>query len=205
MGSAAAVPTAHAASCPTVHVVFARGTGERPGLGWVGSTFVDKLRWKLFGRSITTYAVNYPAGWDFSKSASAGAADANAHIQAAVAECPQTKLVLGGMSQGAGVIDLITVGQRNIWFFKPAPLPPAVADHIAAVVVFSNPARDYSMLGPITRISPEYGPKALDLCATGDPYCSNGGNFWIHMTYPWTSLVDEGATFAARRVLGLAA
>lgn len=202
MGAGVAVPVAQAGTCPTAHVVFARGTGERAGLGLVGRSFVDKLRWKLFGRSVTYYAVNYPAGWNFTNSASTGAADANAHIRASVAACPRTKLILGGISQGAGVIDLITVGPRRIWFFKPAPLPREVADHVAAVAVFGNPARDYSTLGPLTRMSPEYGHKAIDLCATDDPICSRGRNYWSHMTYTWNGMVDEAATFAARKVLG---
>ncbi len=87
--------------------------------------------------------------------------------------CPDTKIVLGGMSQGAGVIDLITIGNRTIWFFRPAPLPDSMVDHIAAIAVFGNPSRDVSTLGPLTQISPLYGDRAIDLCANGDPYCSN--------------------------------
>lgn len=194
-------PAARSDTCPDVHVVFARGTGESPGVGWVGQTFIDKLKTKLAGKTVTAYGVNYPAGWDFTKSASAGAADANAHIRSAVAVCPQTKLVLGGMSQGSGVIDLITVGSRPIWFFTPSPLPSGVADHVAAVAVFGNPSRDYPMLGPLTSLSPDYGPKSIDQCAPGDPICSNGLNYFAHLTYPWSGMVDQAADFAASQVV----
>ena len=78
-----------------------------------GQAFVDALRRQVGGRSVGVYAVNYPASWDYSNSASAGARDANAHVQYMAANCPNTKMVLGGMSQGAGVIDLITVGASN--------------------------------------------------------------------------------------------
>ena len=36
-----AVPSASAQPCPDVDVVFARGTGEVPGVGGVGQAFVD--------------------------------------------------------------------------------------------------------------------------------------------------------------------
>ena len=57
-------------------------------------------------------------------------------------------------------------------------------------------------LGPLTKISPLYGSKAIDLCADGDPYCSKGNNFFAHFAYPWNGMVTEAATFAAGKVLG---
>ena len=194
------IPLAVAAPCPDIEVVFARGTGEQAGVGWVGQSFVDSLRSKVGGRSVAVYAVNYPANYDYSKSASAGAADASTHVQYMAANCPATRMVLGGMSQGAGVIDLITMSQRTVWFFTPVPMPPAVADHVASVAVFANPSRDYADLGPITSISPLYGPKAIDLCATGDPICSNGTNLFAHFMYPFNGMASQAATFAASRL-----
>lgn len=195
-------PVAAAATCPDVEVIFARGTSDRAGTGTVGRLFIDSLKWKLLGKRVSTYAVNYPASWDFSKSTNAGAVDANQRVQAVAQTCPQTKIVLGGISQGAGVIDLILVGKRTIWFFKPAPLPDEMVDHVAAVVVFGNPSRDWPMLGPLNEISPQYGHKTLDLCAKGDPYCSTGMNMFAHYAYLWNGMISEGTTFAARRVLG---
>ena len=146
------------------------------------------------------YAVNYPASYDFSKSASAGAAYASTRVQYMAANCPATRMVLGGISQGAGVIDLITMGQRTVWFFTPTPMPPGVADHVASVAVFANPSRDVPGLGPLTAISPLYGPKAIDMCATGDPICSQGINFFAHFVYPLNGMVSQAATFAASRL-----
>ncbi|WP_049794371.1 cutinase family protein [Mycolicibacterium gilvum] len=200
--SIAGAPVAVAASCPDVEVVFARGTADKPGVGFTGRQFVTALKKRLPGKTVSVYAVNYPASWNFSKSTSEGAVDANKHVQYVAAVCPRTKIVLGGMSQGAGVIDLITVGNRIIWFFKPAPLPDKMVNHVAAIAVFGNPSRDISSLGPLTKISPLYGSKAIDLCATGDPYCSSGNNFFAHFAYPWNGMVNEAATFAAGRVLG---
>ena len=196
-------PVAAAVSCPDVEVVFARGTADRTGLGWAGKAFVDSLKWKLLGKRVSAYAVDYPASWNFSKSTSEGAVDANKHVQYIAGMCPDTKIVLGGMSQGAGVIDLITIGNRTIWFFRPAPLPDSMVDHVAAIAVFGNPSRDVSTLGPLTQISPLYGDRAIDLCANGDPYCSDGINFFAHFSYRWNGMINDAATFTAGRVLGV--
>ncbi|HTQ22056.1 cutinase family protein [Mycobacterium sp.] len=167
-------PSAFAAPCPDVDVTFARTTNEPPGVGGVGTAFLTALRSQVGGRSVGVYPVNYPASDDFAPSASAGAGDASAHVQSMAANCPNTKLVLGGDSQGAMVIDLITIARGPVAGFIPSSLPADVADHVAAVAVFGNPASRY-LGGPISEISPWYGAKAIDLCAPGDPICSVGG------------------------------
>jgi cutinase len=204
-----AVPSASAAPCPDVEVTFARATTEPPGIGNVGQAFVDSLRSQVRGRSVAVYAVNYPASEDFAPSASAGAADANAHVQAMAATCPATRLVLGGYSQGAIVIDLITAIPLATAGFGPAPLPPEVADHVAAVAVLGNPVDRY-VGAPLTAISPAYGGKAIDLCAVGDPICSGGGGASApsheemfspaHLSYVESGLVGQAAGFAAGRL-----
>ncbi|OBI77250.1 cutinase [Mycobacterium sp. E740] len=202
-------PTAAAAPCPDAEVVFARATTEPPGVGGVGQAFVDTLRAQAAGRSIGVYAVNYPATEDFQPSASAGAADANAHIRSMAAECANTKLVLGGYSQGALVVDLLTAVPVSIAGFVPAPLPPEAADNVAAVAVLGNPATRYVGL-PLTAVSPEYGARTVDLCAQGDPICSPGGGSSTpshdemfspaHLSYVSSGLAAQAATFAAGRL-----
>src|SRR6478735_3291076 len=103
--SIAFAPTA-SADCPDIEVIFARGTDDTPGLGAVGGAFVNALQSKVGGRSVGSYAVNYPASFDFLGAAS-GANDASAHVQYMMGACPNSKLVLGGYSQGAAVIDVI--------------------------------------------------------------------------------------------------
>jgi cutinase len=137
------IASASAASCPDVEVTFARAATEPPGVGGVGQAFVDSLRPQVGGRSIGVYPVNYPAIDDWAPSASAGASDASAHVQSMAANCPNTRLVLGGYSQGAMVIDLITIAQARVAGFIPASLPADVADHVAAVAVFGNPTDRY--------------------------------------------------------------
>jgi cutinase len=199
LNAAVSVPsTAAAAPCPNVEVVFARGTNDSPGVGWVGQEFIDSLRPQLGGRSVGVFPVNYLATEVLAPSANAGASDANAHVQSMAANCPNTKLVLGGYSQGAMVIDLITAAQAP-WGFIPAPMPPKVADHVAAVAVFGNPWVR-SLGAPLTAISPLYGAKAIDLCNPGDPICSNGKDMSAHIGYVQSGMVNQAATFAASRL-----
>ena len=199
------IPFASAAACSDVEVVFARATTEPAGVGSVGQSFVDLLSSQVAGKSIGVYAVNYPASDDFGPSASAGASDANAHVQSVAANCPNTKMVLGGYSQGALVIDLITAIPFPLAGFSPAPIPASVADHVAAVAVFGNPSDRYVGL-PLTAVSPLYGGKTIDLCAPADPICSGRGMSLptrdemfsdAHLSYVKNGMAVQGATFAA--------
>ena len=61
----APVPFASAQPCPDVEAVFARGSGEPPGVGGVGQAFVDPLRSQVGSRSLGVYPVNDPASTDF--------------------------------------------------------------------------------------------------------------------------------------------
>ena len=54
------------ADCSDVEVVFARGTGEPPGVGGIGEPFVDALRSAVGAKSLNVYPVNYEASSDFS-------------------------------------------------------------------------------------------------------------------------------------------
>jgi len=206
IGAALTSPTASAAPCPDVDVTFARATGEPPGVGQVGQEFVDALRSHAGGRSIAVYPVNYPATEDFVPSANAGTEDANAHVNGVAASCPNTKLVLGGYSQGALVIDQITIAQGPVAGFVPDILTAEVADHVAALALFGNPA-DRFLGAPVSTVSPWYGAKAIDLCAPGDPVCTPGAMFSApsrdellspaHLSYPHSGMPAQAADFVA--------
>ncbi|OBG81108.1 cutinase [Mycobacterium sp. E802] len=179
-----------AADCPDIEVVFARGTNDTPGLGRIGNAFVSSLRNKVGGRSVGAYAVNYPASFDF-LAAAGGANDASGHIQWMVDNCPDTRLVLGGYSQGAAVIDVIAAVPFPAVGFT-APLPPNVPEHVAAVAVFGNPSAKLGL--PLTA-SPVYGSRAIDLCNPGDPICGDGDSVAAHRAYEGPA--NEAAGFVA--------
>ncbi|OBF16158.1 cutinase family protein [Mycobacterium sp. ACS4331] len=185
-------PVASADDCPDIEVVFARGTEEPAGIGRVGQAFVDSLRGRVGGRSVGTYAVNYPASWDF-LAAAGGANDASGHIQWMMANCPATRLVLGGYSQGAAVIDVIAaVPVPGVGF--TAPLPPNTPDHVAAIAVFGNPS---TRLGLPLTTSPVWGSRSIDLCNGGDPVCSGGDDIPAHSNYGPAGLTSQAAAFVA--------
>src|SRR5262245_26604164 len=186
------LPAAAAAPCPDVEVVFARGTTEPPGVGGTGQAFVDSLRSQLGGRSVGVYAVDYPASRDFDSSTPAGANDATTHIQSMAANCPNTRLVLGGYSQGAGVIELST-----------AAMPAQVADHVAAAALFGAPKSAFAdrlSPGPLPAIGPVYAAKTIDLCVPNDPICSDGWDMHERVAYVETGMVNQASSFAATRL-----
>jgi cutinase len=192
MATAVTIPTASADNCPDIEVIFARGTTEAPGLGLPGGAFVNSLRSKVGGRSVGTYAVVYPASYDF-LAAAAGANDASAHVQYMMGACPDTRLVLGGYSQGAAVMDVIAavpfpaVGFNN-------PLPPDAPDHVAAIAVFGNPSAKLGL--PLTS-SPVWGGRSIDLCNGGDPICqTDGENVAAHSAYAGGP-TNQAANFVA--------
>src|SRR5690349_15846079 len=136
VGGAVNVPIASADPCPDVEVVFARGTFEAPGVGGVGQAFVDALRSRVGNKSVDVYPVHYPASVDFATAAD-GVVDAANKIRDTANSCPNTKMVLGGFSQGAAVVAYTTVDSIPNGYQLPpgitGPMAPEVAKHVAAV------------------------------------------------------------------------
>lgn len=191
-------PAASAAACSDVEVVFARGTGEPAGVGRVGQAFVDSQRSDLGGESVDVAAVDYPASYDF-RHAIDGARVAAEQVQDLAAACPASSIVLGGFSQGAAVVDLITADPAQAFGFG-VPMAPEVADHVAAVAVFGNPSQKIGR--PLALNSPLYGAKTVELCNGADPVCSPGDDRAAHSLYPQAGLTDQAASFVADRVKG---
>ncbi len=128
-------------------MVFARGRIESPGAGQIGNAFVSALRSKT-RKNIGLYAVDYPADNEID----VGANDMSRHIQQMAANCPNTRLVLGGYSLGAGVTDVVLAVPFQFFGFNN-PLPPGMDRHIAAVALFGNGVQ---WVGPIATFSPLY-------------------------------------------------
>ncbi|MBV8347672.1 MAG: cutinase family protein [Mycolicibacterium sp.] len=208
------VPFASAQPCPDVEVVFARGTGEPPGVGGVGQAFVDSLRSQVGTRSVGVYAVNYPASSDFTagigfaKTVVDGISDAATHVESTAANCPNTRMVLGGYSQGAVVAGFVTssvVPEGVPASFVPPPMPPEVANHVAAVALFGKPSDQFmgQYGAPPIAIGPLYAAKTIDLCAPGDSICSGAagaGPTIAHVLYTVNGMVGQAADFAASRL-----
>ena len=192
----AIAPSATAEPCSDIKVIFARGTNDAPGLGNPGQAFADALSTMVGGRTLTTYGVNYPASYDFLQAAD-GAADATNYISALTQQCPSTRIVLGGYSQGAAVVDMLAgippLGNKIGEVGSAPPLPASLVPAIGAVVVFGNPATKFS--NPIT--SSVFGGRAIDLCKDGDPICSRGRNPFAHSDYVTAGLTQQAANYVA--------
>jgi cutinase len=196
---AAVLPTAAAASCPPVEVIFARGRNEPPGPGYVGDAFVKSLRAKT-RKTVGMYAVNYPADTQIDL----GAADMSRHVQYMAANCPKTRLVLGGYSLGAAATDLVLALPFSAFGFTN-PLPPGADTHIAAVALFGNGSQ---WAGPIAAFNPIYTGRTIEMCHAADPICNPSkpstwqADFNDHLQpgYINSGMVDQAAAFAAARI-----
>jgi cutinase len=195
-GVLAAATPAGAAGCSDVQIIFARATGEAPGLGSAGGPFSRSLTSALKGKSVSTQAVDYAAAIDQS-SAGPGASDMTDKVVRTAAACPKTRFVLGGYSQGASVTD-IALGIRTT-LGRGRSIPTDLAGRVDAVVVFGNPLGISRQT--IETSSQLYGKKARSFCNAGDPVCGNGANIFAHLAYPRDGSTTAAATFAAGRVL----
>jgi cutinase len=200
--------------CPDVEAVFARGTGEPAGVGGIGEPFVDELRTAIGPKSLEVYPVNYEASSDFSdraefaRSVVDGIKDAASHIEATAANCPKTRIVLGGYSQGAAVAGAVTTATipagipAEYLAILPKPMPPEIANHVAAVTLFGKPSAQWlqNYGAPAVVIGPLYVPKTDDLCADGDTICNGdpgGLPSFAHSSYPVNGLTAQAASYAA--------
>jgi cutinase len=199
LATPAAAPVAHAFDCPDVEVIFARGTNEPAGLGKVGDALVDSLRQQT-GLNILPYGVNYAAS-KLQLHGGDGANDTIDRVKKSVETCPNTKIVLGGYSQGASVMDIVAgvpIGGIS-WGNK---LPPQYANNIAAVVTFGDVADRAG--GSLPTASTLLGSKAQDYCNPNDPICHAGeGNEWTGHTEGYVPVyTTQAAAFVATKLAG---
>ncbi|MFW0793779.1 cutinase family protein [Gordonia sp. CPCC 205515] len=210
---------AAAPGCSDVAVIFARGTAEpAPPIGLTGQSFVNAVRAQLPGKSVSAYGVNYPASSDFNnrmriaESVADGVTNAQNRAKLIARTCPNTKIVLGGYSQGAAVAGYATSGKitipdryRQYEAKVPAPLPANVAKNIAAVVLFAPPSdRWISDVGaPPIRVGAPYAPKTVRYCIPGDTVCDGAPVQQpnaLHVLYTVNGDTVRGAQYVASRV-----
>ena len=210
----AVIPVAAAEPCPDVEVVFARGTGQFPGLGDVGQALVDAVRAQAGGRTVGQYAVNYPASGNFTdavefpRTVTDGIRDEAFRVQFMSEACPATRLILGGYSQGAAVTGLTTSAVAPASIppeLIPPPVSPEAATHVAAVVLFGKPTGDFvpKYEVPGIGVGPMFADRALELCAPADSVCDGvvtGGPNPAHGSYAVNGMVGEGAAFAVSKL-----
>jgi Cutinase len=198
--------TAHAdPGCPDVHWIGAAGSGERvgadltaySGMGRVVYQSLRELSAELQkdGRTLTAEAVDYPAvavpdddggvgEWlGFMGSVDTGAAALGKQYEAFVQQCPTSKVVLAGYSQGAMVV------HRNLQALAASP-------NLAAVLLVADGdrrpddptlnlgtvsgvpkhgkgvAQDWPILAHAPAVLPaDIGARTISVCDLGDAVC----------------------------------
>jgi cutinase len=212
------VPSASAQPCPDIEVVFARGTYEQPGVGMVGQAFVDSLQSQAGARSVGVYGVDYAASGDFPPPGDIqaglqflstvlnGIYNAKDHVQSTAANCPNTRIVIGGYSQGAALAGFLTSADvpkevpAEYLQYVPKPMAPEIAKHVAAVTLFGKPSDQFlhTYGVPPIKIGPLYAPKTIELCAPGDDICSgvpDGQPGLAHLSYGMNGMTNDAAAF----------
>ena len=203
--------------CPDVEVVFARGTYEPPGVGGPGQSFVDALRARTGERSVEVYPVNYQASGnfgdriEFARTVVDGIRDASDHVKATARDCPKTKVVLGGYSQGAVVAGYTTAATvpdgipAEYKQFIPEPMAPEIADHVASVVLLGTPSDEFmrDIGAPPMVIGQRYKDKTIELCEPGDTICDGtpaGVPNFAHTAYVLNGMPGQAADFTVGRL-----
>lgn len=160
-------------------VIFARGTGETGNVGTVsGPPMFRALRQKLGNARVTVQGVDYPAS-------SAGNANQGGDggrkmaslVSQALSQCPSTKIIVSGYSQGAMVVHNAF---RN----------GLSSSQVAGAVLFGDPLKRQAV-GDLSMA------KVKQFCGTSDTICGGGGDGGAtggHISYG--SSADAAATFA---------
>ena len=210
--------SASAAPCADIEVVFARGTVEPLApLGLTGTAFVETLRVVAAGKSVGSYAVNYEASGNFSdplafaRTVLDGIGDAQRRVEFVAANCPGSRIVLGGYSQGAVVAGFATMDgvpptvRPEYKDFIPPPLSPEIASRVAALVLFAKPSdRFMSDIGaPPIQPNPLYAGKTVEYCIPGDTICNGApaaGPNALHVLYAVNGSTIDAANFVVSRL-----
>lgn len=103
-----------------VHMIVARASTEAPGEGVIGAVAAS-IAQQIPGSDAV--AVDYPATLtNYTSSESQGVAAMTQLVQAHVASCPRSKIVLLGYSQGAQVVFDTLCGTSEVGFAATAAL-----------------------------------------------------------------------------------
>ncbi|KAF1984500.1 carbohydrate esterase family 5 protein [Aulographum hederae CBS 113979] len=180
---AAPVPEAEpqaaaAASCKSVSVIFARGTGDGlAGMGMVvGPSFSRSLN-QAFGGDVNVQALEYPANTGagiatMGNSCGGPMADMGKQIKS---RCPNTKVVFAGYSQG------------GMCGHNAANRMPAAS----ALVTFGDPFHIMKPAGTI---------KYKSFCAAADGLCGNGLPGIGHVAYFTNGQTQQAAQWIKENV-----
>ncbi|KAK1613519.1 cutinase [Colletotrichum phormii] len=175
------------AACADITVIFARGTTEPGNVGLVtGPPFFDALNQQRGTKSVSIQGVEYPATFaGFNKNGTEGVPSMTNFINEAATNCPSTKIVMSGYSQGALVVRMCTAHRSTA-----NSLPAATMAKINSVLTFGDPGNPGAITGA--------EGKTKIICHDNDAVYGGGFITVDHLTYA------EDADAAAQFVLQMA-
>ncbi|ESZ98831.1 cutinase precursor [Sclerotinia borealis F-4128] len=172
------VKAAASTACAPMMVIFARGTTETGTLGTVaGPPLVAALGIAVGANNMAVQGVPYPANIPgfLAGGDAAGSKTMAQMISTAVTNCPNSKIVMSGYSQGGQLV-------HN----AAKMLPAATMAQVSSVVIFGDPDNGAAVAGASAA-------NTKVICHTGDNICAHGDLILApHLTYG----MDAGAAAA---------
>ncbi|TEY57667.1 hypothetical protein BOTCAL_0209g00060 [Botryotinia calthae] len=194
------------AKCPEIHVFGARETTAPAGYGTAG-VVVNLILAAHSGA--TSEAISYPAcggqsscgGVSYGNSVVAGVAAVAAAVNAYHTQCPSTKLVLVGYSQGGQIMDDAFCGggdANNGLTNTVIPIQASAVNMIKAVIFMGNPRYIYGLSYEAgTCRAQGFAPRPSGFSCpsdAADPYCCKGSDANTHQGYG-TEYGQQALTF----------
>ena len=179
-----------------MHIIATRASTEQPGAGIIGS-LVSAVE-SATSQSVSTDATDYPATLvPYASSVSAGVEALTEQLTTQTTDCPDSRIVLMGYSQGANVIgDVLGGGGGGALGRETAPIDQDISEQVAAVILMGDPrhvdgesfqagtattdglfarGQNQSLEGMADRIQ--------SYCDAGDTFCASGGSIQVHLGY----------------------
>ncbi|MFK0251248.1 cutinase family protein [Amycolatopsis azurea] len=194
--TSASAAAASVSDCTDVYVLAARGSGESPGTGAIGS-LAAQIK-KQSGQSVEVDAVDYPAQLaPYGSSSAKGTAAVKKQLADQAATCPDQKIVLIGYSQGAHIIgDALGGGGGGTLGTKTPPIDAGLGKHVAAVIQMGDPRHipgqsfdkgTSQRAGMFPRQADQlltgYANRIRAYCDTRDLFCDSGSSLIVHGGY----------------------
>ncbi|KAL1849970.1 hypothetical protein Plec18167_008329 [Paecilomyces lecythidis] len=195
-----------AENCSSIHFFLARGTGEAyPGkVADIANGACAQL-----GGTCDYEDIIYPAYTNdttgFCMSIEAGVQNGTKQLTDYAERCPDSKLVLGGYSQGGQLVTDVLGGAGGfLWGDCEQSSSPelnyaSVGSHVAAVYLFGDARhtanQPYNYLNgsaynssvprtlPMLDALDQYANKIRSYCEESDPVCANGTDIQTHLSY----------------------
>ncbi|WYZ40826.1 hypothetical protein EsH8_IV_001167 [Colletotrichum jinshuiense] len=182
-------------TCAPVNIIVARGSVEAQGAGLLGN-IANNASMQIPGSIVTPLV--YPAQLDpYPPSVAAGVTNMTMLLNQQAQQCPGTKIVLMGYSQGAQVsLDTLCGTSDGPNFNATVAQAGAVGSKIAAVVLFGDPT--FVATQPFVRGSSKKNgifprqdlsqcqaltSKFASFCDDNDLFCASGSNLTVHLGY----------------------